>query len=261
MQNNGIAGSANDQAGSSIASGPNANNLGSFGQPAGDQVNYEAAYKELEGKLGTMGKELGDFRSFFENISPLLEQLDKSPELVQSIIDGKVDGELAKAVGEGRISIGDAKMLTQAHTEVQKELGKKGYEKATSDDIAKLIEERVSEAKQELEGKMTEAEDMRTFESHVNDFISRTTDFADYAKEIDSWLDEHDVTDIEVAYYAVKGQVSERTARGQAERNAAENAKSYAMNAGGGGSRAISFPEGSNPADFLIAGKSNPNVF
>lgn len=262
MPNQSSVGSANDQAGSSITAGPNANNLGATGQPGtNNQVDYEAMYKELESKLGAQGKELGDFRNFFESISPLLDRLDKSPELVQAIIDGKVDGELAKAVLENRISMGEAKTITQAHADVKQELGKRTYDKASPDDIAKLVEEKVSEAKQEMAAKLSESEDMRNFESKVNDFIARTPDFQTYAKEIDSWLDEHDVTDLEVAYYAVKGQVLERKAAEEAEENAAENAKNLALNAGGGGSGSTFIPRGVDAADYLIAGKSNPNVF
>jgi hypothetical protein len=38
----------------------------------------------------SMEKELAEYKTFFENISPLLDKLDKSPELVQAIVDGEV---------------------------------------------------------------------------------------------------------------------------------------------------------------------------
>ena len=103
-------------------------------------------------------------------------------------------------------------------------------------------------------------EETRNFEISVQDFISRTPDFADYAKEIDQWLNVHDVTDIEVAYWAVKGQISEKQAKRMAEENAAENAKNFALNAAGGGHRSNFVPAGDELVDQLIAGKSNPNV-
>ena len=70
-----------------------------------------------------------------------------------------------------------------------------------------------------------------------------------------------DVTDIKVAYYAVKGELSENEAAKRASRDQAEYAKNQALNAGGGGGTAGYFPEGVDPADVFIAGRSNPNVF
>lgn len=244
-----------------------ANNMGNpnlagpvMGQPGANGTDYQALYAELEKKLGAQGQELGEYRTFFENISPLLDKLDKSPELVQAIVDGKVDQELARAVTEGKITIGDAKTVTQAHDQVQKELGKR-YDNASVDEVAKLVEEKVAEAKREMEAKMTDSEDMRTFESTVNDFVSRTPDFMHFAPEIDAWLDEHDVTDIEVAYDAVKGRALTRLmAEGNAG-NIAEAAKILAMNAAGGSSRSNASSNDSDLIDSLIGGRSNPNVF
>ena len=45
---------------------------------------------------------------------------------------------------------------------------------------------------------------LKTLELNIQDFISRTPDFKEYASEIDKWLDTHDETDIVVAYRAVK---------------------------------------------------------
>lgn len=246
---------ASDLSGSVIANGPtNPNALGGSGQPG---IDYSEVIKGLEQKLGSQGKELGDYRSFFDNISPLLGELDKSPDLVQAILNGKVDETLIKAANEGKITFTDAAVIDAAHTEVKKELGKKDYSAATTDDIAKLVEEKVGAVRQELR----EVEEARAFEASVSDFISRTPDFSDYAADVNKWLDEHDITDIQVAYYAVKGQLSDKEARANAEANAGEMAKNLAMNAGGGNSRAMHIPEGGDFADSLIAGRSNPNVF
>ena len=49
-----------------------------------------------------------------------------------------------------------------------------------------------------------EQEELKAFELNIQDFISRTPDFKEYAVEIDRWLDTHDSTDIAVAYQAVK---------------------------------------------------------
>lgn len=260
-------GSANDQAGSLIGNAPvNPNNPGgaNTGQAgnAAPEVDYKNLYEELERKMGSQGQELGEYRSFFEGVAPLLDKLDKSPELVQAIINGKVDESLAKSVLEGKIQIGDAAAITQAHTEVKKDLGTKAYEKASPEDIAKLVEERVNAVKAEMQGALKESEDARKFEQSVNEFISKTADFANYASEVDQWLDAHpDVTDIEVAYYAVKGKLSEKDAVKIAEAEAAEHAKNLALNAGGGNGSSTQFPEGVNPIDVLVAPRSNPNVF
>lgn len=256
----GIPGGAN-------LNGPgNSNAFGnSAGQPSTEDLlkqNEELSQnlKSLETKLGSMGKELGDYRGFFEGISPLLTTLDKNPEIVQAILDGKIDTDLAKAASEGRLSVSDAQLLTQAHADVKKDMGTKAYNAASTEDIAKLVQQEVQAAKKEFDTKLRETEESRIFENSVNEFIASTPDFADYAKEIGNWLDEHDITDIKVAYYAVKGQISDREARKMASENAAEMAKQMAGNAAGGGSRATYIQGGENVIDSLIGGKSNPNV-
>ncbi len=235
------------------------NGPASAGQPSGDGTDYKALYEELESKMGGMGNELGEFRSFFEGISPLLEKLDKSPELVQAIVDGKIDTDLAKAVLEDKVTIGDAKVVTQAHENVQKELGKKAYSSASAEELTKLIEEKVGEVKRELGKDLKESEEMRNFEVGVNEFIANTPDFADYADRINTWIDEHDVTDIKIAYYAVKGEVSEVESKKRAERDAAEYQKGQAP--GGGQSGSYYVPNTGEVVDRLIAGRTNPNIF
>jgi hypothetical protein len=243
-------GSGNDHLGSSNYNDPS----GASGGQSG--TDYKALYEELEGKMGSMGNELGEFRSFFEGISPLLDRLDKSPELVQAIVDGRVDSDLAKAVLDGKVSIGDAQVVTKAHEDIMKDMGNKEYAATSADDIAKLVEQRIGEVR----GELHEVEEMRSFEAGVNDFISNTEDFPEYAAEISDWLDEHDVTDIRVAYYAVKGQVSERDARRQATRDAAEYQKGMVAPGGSSGSYYVDDRSG-NMVDQLIAGRSNPNIF
>jgi hypothetical protein len=255
---------ANKQAaspqGGSAVTGPDSSTP--TGQPEQNQeqggatqdFNYEAGYKELEAKLGGMGQELGEYRSFFQNISPLLEKLDQSPELVQAIIDGKIDKELAVAVSEGRINLDDAEAVSQANEDVKKEVGEKAYEAMSPDKIEQLVEEKARALRAEFEDKA----DMRAFEEKTQKFIADTEDFVEFADEIDKWLDSHDVTDIEVAYWAVKGQMSEKEARKAAEAAEAEGNQDAAANAGGGGVRATA--EGSSTAaiDDLVGGPANP---
>lgn len=233
-------------AGSSVANGSAA---------AGSSVDWEKMYKELETKLGTQGQELGEYRTFFQNVTPVLDKLDQNPSVVQALIDGKIDETLAKAVFEGRVNISDAQVVAQAHTEVKKDLGAKDYGAMTPEDITKLVEQKTNELRKEL----SEKNDETSFIERTNKFIEKTSDFADYAGEIDKWLDTHDVTDIEVAYYAVKGQMSESKAQKTAEQVAAEREKEFALNASGGGTRAQYTEDGRSIIDTLVAAKSNPN--
>lgn len=218
------------------------------------KVDYEAGYKELETKMGGMGQELGEYRSFFKNISPLLEKLDSNPELVQAIIDGKIDKKLAQAVSEGRVNVEDAAAVSQANTEVQSEVGQKVYDSMSPEKIEKLVEDKAIALRAEFESKA----DMKAFEDKTQKFIADTKDFADHADEIDKWLDSHDVTDIEVAYWAVKGQLSEKEAKKAATDAEAEGNQNAVANATGGGVTAQHSEGGSALIDELVGGPANP---
>lgn len=219
--------------------------------------DYEKMYRDIEKRFGAQGQELGEYRQFFQNIQPVLTKLNDAPELVQAIIDGKVDQQLAEAVMAGRVEVKDAEAVQRAAQQVQNELGATAYAKADPATLEKLIEARVSGLRKELEDKS----EMETFERYTQEFINNTPDFEEYASQIDEWLETHDVTDIEIAYYAVKGQTSETNAKRAAEAAAVERAKDVITNAGGGASR-VSHTAGGVPlADLLIAGRSNPNLF
>ena len=253
-----------DNSGSPIANNaPNPNTFGG-GQASPDASTVEIDAKQLEeaqSLIGRQGAELGEYRKFFSDIAPLLDKLDQSPEIVQAIIDGNITGDLAKAAMEGKVSIGDAQIVNKAHEEVKKDLGKEGYKGTSADDVSKLVEAKARELKSEFQKELKERDELSNFEATVNDFISRTSDFSQYATEIDKWLDEHDVTDIAVAYYAVKGELSEREAKKQAAIDRAEMEKMGALNMGGGSTNATHIRSDSNIVDSLIAGKSNPNIF
>jgi len=264
MEENKFNGSAN--AGSpDITSVPNPN---SFGGATGETQNQAPQiidpkqHAELESLVGKQGEELGEYRKFISEISPLLDKLDKNPEIVQAIIDGNITADLAKAAIEGKVTINDAEIVSKAQEEVKKELGKKGFEGASAEVITKLIEDKAKEIKSEFETKFKQRDDLDAFESSVNDFISRTSDFPQYAKEIDKWLDEHEVTDIAVAYYAVKGELSEKEAVKQADIEKAEIEKGGALNMGGGQNRPTHISgNNSDLVDSLISPKVNPNSF
>ena len=263
MTDNMFNGSDNSGSPAISNSVPNPNNFGQ-GQtlPEAPAVQIDAKqHEELESLVGRQGVELGEYRKFFSDIAPLLDKLDKSPEIVQAIIDGNITGDLAKAAMEGKVSITDAQIVSKAHEEIKKELGKEGYKGASADEVTRLVEEKAKEIKGEFQKELKERDELNSFESSVNDFISRTPDFSRYATEIDKWLDEHDVTDIAVAYYAVKGELSEREAAKQADIEKAEAEKSGALNMGGGSGNATHIRGDTNIVDSLIASKSNPNIF
>ena len=256
--NNTNNGSVNS--GSPIQSAPSANSLGdSTGQAQKKESLTVEEVTNLQSLVGRQGNELGEYRQFFENIAPLLEKLDKSPEVVQAILNDKLTADLAKAAMEGKISVTDAAIVSKAHSEVKKDLGKK-YDVSSSEDIAKLVDEKVSAVKTEFEGKLKEVEESAAFEKQVNEFINRTDDFAQYAESIDKWLDTHDVTDIAVAYYAVKGELSTKEAQKKAAEDKAEFEKNLAVQGSGQG-RTTYMRNDPALIDQLIGGKSNPNVF
>lgn len=229
---------------------------GQTGKTGGDAGNSKA-YDELVTRFGAQGQELGEYRQFFQNIAPLLDKLDQAPELVQSIIDGKVDKQLALAVMEGRVDIKAAAAVQKAYEDVKTKLGEKKYEAASPEEITKLVEAQVGKFRKEFE----DAADLQNFQDTTQKFIENTADFQEYADAIDTWLDTHDVTDIEVAYYAVKGQMSEAGAQKTAEKAASERAKDVLANASGGGEHATYAADGTPLVDKLISGRVNPNSF
>ncbi len=248
---------ADNQPGSAPAGSP------SVAPEAGQatQVNYEEQYKELEKKLGEQGTELGEYRDLFKEALPILEKLQGKPEIIQAIIDEKINTELAQAVLAGKVTIGDAQVIQAAQEKVEKDLGKKELDKTSPEDIAKLVAEQVKVVKEEFDQKLKDAEEMRDFEKEVDEFISRTSDLPTYAKAIEEWLEEHDSTDLRVAYFAVKGELSEKEAKEKAEKDAAEAAKNLALNAGGGSSAATAIPADSDVIGKILAPSRNPNNY
>ena len=226
---------------------------GETNKTGGDTKNYD----ELAARFGTQGQELGEYRQFFQNIAPLLDKLDQAPELVQAIIDGKVDKNIAQAVMEGRVDVRDAAIVTKAAETVKEKLGTEKFDLSTPEAITKLVQAEASKIRKEFE----EKSDLQTFQDYTQKFIEKTPDFQEHAAEIDKWLDSHDVSDIEVAYYAVKGQMSEANAKKAAEVAQGERAREVIANAGGGGNTAQYSEDGTPLIDKLISGQVNPNSF
>ena len=221
----------------------------------GSAPDFKALYEELQVKLGAQGNELGEYRSFMKNVAPLLEKLDASPELTRAILSGKVNTELAIAVEEGKISLSDATVITEAHKQVKTELGKEA-EKVSTNEMTKLVEEKM----QEIRNEFNEKEDLKSFRDRTAEFIASKPDFEKYADEISKWFSEHkDQTDISIAYKAVKSDYLERAIANNDREALAEAAKNLALNAtGGGGSITSKGHADEDVFDRLIASKSNP---
>ncbi len=241
------------------ANAGSATGSGNAGESAPD---LKAQYEELQTKLGSQGQELGEYRQFFQGISPLLDKLDEQPELVQAIIDGKLNPELVKAAIEGKVNIEDAATVSRAHEEVKKELGKEKYEKTDPAEIERLVSQGLEGVKKEFSQKLDDVEELRSFEKRVTDFVSSKEDFAEYAEGITQWFKSHsDQDDIEVAYNVVKGKTLEDKIAADAVKAAAEAAKELAANAAGGASQGGVISTDPDVVDKLIAPKANPNIF
>lgn len=234
--------------------GSNTNPTGETGKNNGQGEDYKEMYEALEKKFGEQGNELGGYREFVSSITPVLEKLDSDPKLVQAILDGKVDANLSEAILEGKVSIADAAAVSDAAKQVEKEVGKKEFNSMTSKEIEDLIESKVNATRVQLE----EQANLRDFETKTQSFIEETPDFEKYAEGIDEWLDNHNISDIEVAYYAVKGQMTTKEAKDAAQEAEAERAKELALNASGGGSNSATTPDGRPLIDELVGGPVNP---
>ena len=256
--------------------GEGANGARATGEPQGkgtgdvDLSNYISRqdYEELEKKLGVNSEELGSYRNFFKEISPLLDKLQDSPEVAEAILEGKLTAEMASAILEGKITAGDATKVVEAHQQVKDSMGTEKYKKASSEEVQKLVEdqlrgvdEKIKQATDKFSKDISEIEDKREYENKVQDFIGSVEDFGDYSESVVKWLEDHPtVYDIEVAYYAVKGKALAEKASKDAEIKKAEDQKNMAANAGGGYSQGKQIVQDKNVLDDLIGGRSNPNL-
>lgn len=246
--------------GSPIVGGPtiDPNNPSSGQLP--ETVSKEM-YDSLHQKMGEMGNELGEYRTFIADIQPILDKLDENPDLIKAILEGKISSDLVKGILDGKVTVAEAATIEKAHETVKKDIGEKAYAAATPDQIARLVQDAVEKKMEEVSTKIDERDELRAFESKVNDFIANTTDFVDYADQVSAWLDDHpDILDVETAYYAVKGKISVEDAQKKAQEMQTEAAKEIALNAASGAGVATYVKRDSNIVDQLISGRSNPNV-
>lgn len=226
----------------------------------------KSQYEELETKLGTQGKELGEFRAFFDDITPVLEALQNDPDLTKAIVDGKISSDLLKSLEEGKITKPQAEEITKAHEDVKKELGTEGYKSASKEEVESLVSTRLQEKSKEIDEnvskKISEAEEKRDFQDYITEFINNTPDFPEFSDDIRKWFDEHpDQTDIKVAYDAVSGVATRERYKKEEEARLAEAAKDIASNAGGGSGQQTGKISDDALVDKLIGRISNPNVF
>lgn len=225
--------------------------------------------KELDNlrtAYGDQGRELGDYRKFFEQTAPLLEKLDAQPELIQAILEGKVDSSLAKAALEGKVPAEATLQVQQAHQEVKTEAGK-GYEKLTPaevearivDKLQGVLKTEVQKVESNLKGSIEAIESQREFDAVIREFVAEHPDFAEHANEVWAWFEEHpDQYDISVAYDAVTGKKLRASSKKQGEDAAAEEAKNIALNVGVGGSQSSGIIRDDKLVDQLIAGPRTP---
>ena len=259
--------------GSPSTTGPESTNVDKSGEPAtqtpsgtdeGKKTEETVSadqYKELEKKLGSQGKELGDLRNFYDEISPLMDKLQSKPELIDAILKDKISPELIKPVVEGTVSEKDAKDVTKAHDEVKKNLGSEKYENTSPEDIKKLIEEGVSKIRDEFNKTIQEKDSEKDYEERMKDFMNSTSDFAEYAQGITKYIQEHpEITDLQTAYDAVKGKALQDKYKAQEEKEAADAAKDIAANAGGGSGQNTANMNKEELLDKLIGVTKNPNM-
>lgn len=251
---------ASAEAGSATAGAGDGGKAANQGNETTDSKNYD----ELERKFGEQGRELGEHREFIKNIQPLLQKLDASPELVKAVMEDKLDSKLVSAILEGKVKVEEAQQVVEAQKQVEKEMGKEAFKNASPAEIEKQILDKVlSAATAAVDERFKTLAEQEEFEDQVNEFISKTPDFEEYAAAISVWLNEHpDQDDIQIAYDAVKGKaLADKLGKGtQEEIN--EAAKAAAANAGGGNApSAGKLNAEQDPWDKLVAPRSNPNNF
>ena len=245
-------------------------NLDGVGQPKVNTSKNEdsvlrSQYDELQKKLGSQGEELGELRGFFKEVEPLMERLESQPELVKAIIDGKINIDLVNAVAEGKLSEKEAVVVSKAHEEVKSSLGDKKYDESTPEEINKMIQEKidreVGKARQEFTKSLNENEKLREFENRITEFIAKTKDFPTYAKDVEKYINDNNITDIRVAYDAVKGRALIAEQEKNSEKDKVDYAKGLASHASSGGANRTTLIQDKNIIDSLISGRSNPNHF
>jgi hypothetical protein len=256
----------NNNAGSTeIVGSPDLNKIDPAKAGESNQVNQvtdERLVKqneELEKKLGEQGRELGEIRDFLGSITPFLEKVEGQPDLIKAILDDKISQDLVNAALDGKVSVNDAKEVSEAHDKVKKNMGKE-YEGASAEEVESKIKAELDKQSEVFEKKLAETEELRDFKQSVQQFIDNTPDFAEHSGEITKFLDANpNIDDISIAYEVVRGRAFAKAQKEFEEKNAAQKSKDFAANAGGGSGQGGTLVDDKNVVDMLISGKSNPN--
>lgn len=219
----------------------------------------EKQYKELEKKLGSQGEELGKYRKLVEDVKPLLDRLDNDPELAKAIMENKIDSSLIQDVVEGKTDQKDAEAVSQANKKVKEEVGEKKYQEMSQKEMEEMMDKKLEEHKQEISKNLEQRDSMEEYEKSISDFIQNTPDFAEYAGEVEKILDETGITDIKVAYDAVKGKHLQKEQQDSDDDKSKEVAKEVASNASGGSSQATGEMKKNDEIDEYLGKVKNPN--
>lgn len=221
-------------------------------------------YDQLMDKIGIQGEELGKYRALFEDTAPILEKLNDNPALAKAILDDKITSQLVEDVLSGKLTKKDAETVTQAHTEVKKEVGDKKYEAMAPEKIEELVAKKaaelIGEAEKKFSKNLTDMEKLQDYQQSITDFIANTPDFPEYAAAIEKLVDTTGITNIKVTYDAVKGHALQEKSKAEEERRAAEEKKKIAANAGGGSSQTTAKFADGDVFDKMVGGHKNPNV-
>lgn len=245
-------------AGSSVDAGQGSGNGES-------KINLEdfvpkSQYAELERKLGSQGKELGEARAFITELTPLLDKLDANPEVVEALRDGKLDSDLAKAILEGRIGIVEAQAVAKANEDIKNDMGEAGHAQLSPEELAKQILEKIQpvieNVKVELKKDIDEVKDVREFEEEVAKFIASHPDYDDYADAITAYTEEHpEQQDLEMVYHYIKGRAQAAKAAADGEKASVEASKE-SLPPATGTTRNSPASEGPSVEDFVKLGPS-----
>lgn len=196
----------------------------------GETVPKEV-YQELFSKFGAQGEEVGKLREVFKLFEPILEKFDESPEIVEAIRSGKLTGDMAKAILENKVTVGEAIAAANATAEVKAEMGEKAFKEADPELIAKKVMESIDQKLDAKLGSVNEKMEKLTSKSEEKDienFIAAHPDIhqdEELNKALEEYMDKNgDAVPFDQAYFNVKGKLlTEREAKKAADKVAEES--------------------------------------
>lgn len=256
-----------DKKASAVAgSAEGASGSGSAGEAAIDLDKYvpKEQYESLEGKLGEQGEELGKLRGYFNDTHEFIRLFDDAPKLVDAIVTGKVNEDLAQKIIDGKVTIAEAeKVQEKAHEEVKKDMGDKKFKDADPELIASLVAEKVAEqikpVKEEVKGEIESFKELQAEEKKLEEFVKETEDFEDYAEDIIEYYKEHEEADIETAYHVVKGRALAKKAAEDKQKRETEEAKNAAARPSSGQGSRTGVIEDEDMIEKFISVPKDPN--